>query len=409
MATSAELPAAVPLLGRRRDLAAFRGDPRWLCCQEPGWSLASNLAFLPRLLDGPVAWASPHPDLGKDSEARSFLAWEAGWRALNGLEPEAPAGWAAWARRGDPLLKAALRDPLGFHEENRLRARAGDDRMPGLAPTLARMAWIAQMVDRDLLEEGLDLARRGAPYRASLGYALAWSAGLDAVARAARPDLPVVFAPKVEAEFEAALDLYPEVLLLPTFGPCSRAGLVRLRRVPVHPLGLHPAPVFLDGAWRSPREAFLHDLDHARYKVREDLALQGLGLPDPYRSRPGILRPDTLEDAARGRHRAVLHHADPREVAGLAPRTRSESRGGLATACPRDLRAALGLLRFELHHEKSLPLDPDIWARETAAPVHLEKLRLKLATGFFGDLPCGPEALEAAAVYLSRLARERAS
>ncbi|MFN8011718.1 MAG: hypothetical protein U0P81_09955 [Holophagaceae bacterium] len=406
MASRPEPPRS--LIGRRPEVAGLAEHPGLRACHGPGWTLAANLAFLDDLAQAPVALASRPPEATPGPPA-SFFAWEWGWLGLLGRAP-VPPGWEAWASPRDPVLETLARDPGSFLADLRARAASGDTRIPGFGPLVARMAWAAWMVDPALVTEGLDLLGLGTPYGPTLRYALAFVARLDALARETDPSLPVVFEPKVRGEFEALLGLFPHLVAVPTFARLDREALVRLRKLPVHPLGLFLGPRVLDGARRSPLEAFLHDLDHARYKVREDLARRGVPVTDPYQLRPGCDRADTLEDPARGRHRTVLDAVDPREAARLEPGPEPDPEPQveaiLATWRP-ELRAAAGLLRFELHHEKSLPRGFATLAQEAGRPVHHARLQAKLVSGFLGGAPCDPAWLEPAGLALARLAARR--
>lgn len=403
-------PPPPRVIGRRQDVAALSDRPGLQACHGPAWTLPANLAFLEDLARGPVTLASSPPK-GVPGLPGTFFAWEWGWLGLLG-RAEPPPGWEAWAARKDPVLEALAWHPRAFLQAIRDRARAGDTRVPAFAAIVARMAWVLGMVDAALAQEGLDLLRSGTPYAPSLRFALAFALRLETLARAEEPGLPVVFSPKVRGELEGLLTLFPHVIAFPTFAPLGRRTLVRLRFLQAHPLGLVLAPRFLDGARRSPLEVFLHDLDHARYKVREDLLRAGVHVPDPYRAPRGGGPADTLEDPVSGRHRTVLSQVDPREAALLAPESgdlEDDRLEAILAAWRPELRAATGLLRFELHHEKSLPCDPARIAREAANPVHVAKLRAKLASGFLGDTPCDPAWLEPAAAALTRLAQRRAS
>jgi hypothetical protein len=391
-------------------VAGLADRPGLRVCHGPAWTPQANLAFLEALARHPVALASPPPARAAGLPA-TFFSWEWGWLGLLGRALP-PPGWEAWAASSDPLLAALDRHPRAFLRGLRDRAQAGDTRVPAFGPVVARMAWTLGRVDDALAKEGLDLLRGGTPYAPTLRFALAFASRLDALAREVEPGLPVVFGPKVRGELDSLLDLFPHVIAFPTFDPLSRQALVGLRPLPAHPLGLALAPRFLDGDRRSPLEAFLHDLDHARYKVREDLLHRGIEVPDPYRAPPGGGPAVTVEDPAAGRHRTVLDKVDPGEAALLLPQVGDRWEGRLEVALGAwrpELRDAARLLRFELHHEKSLPCDPARIAREATNPVHLAKLDAKLASGFLDDTPCDPAWLEPAAAALTRLVRSLAS
>jgi len=88
------------------------------------------------------------------------------------------------------------------------------------------------------------------------------------------------YVPKVAGELASLLAMWPHVLLLPTSRSLSLDDLLRLRAWPLHPLGVVAQPARADGAVRSVAEYFAHDVDHARYKVREDLRVRGQAVPD---------------------------------------------------------------------------------------------------------------------------------
>jgi hypothetical protein len=164
----------------------------------------------------------------------------------------------------------------------------------------------------------------------------------------------------------------------------------------VHPLGLVAQPTWADGAPRVPSEYFFHDLDHARFKVREDLLRRGFAVPDAYRDGSTI-------DPRTGRHRSILPFVVGARIVGRRPRNGAapppvEGRRLLSRvrSLPDGVTArAADLLLFEMIHEKSLPLDGWSLARalETDAPI--VKLRRKHTSGFFGAEAPPPDVLQA--------------
>lgn len=186
---------------------------------------------------------------------------------------------------------------------------------------------------------------------------------------------------KALAELEPMLAMWPHVLLAPTTAPLSRDDMVLSRALPVHALGLVDAPAWADGRWCSPAEFFCHDLDHARFKVREDLLCRGRFVPDPY------VAGDTFE-AATGRHRVVMAAALPKVDGALwraAPRRRTLLRAwwSALAALPQPFAEAVRWLLFELLHEKSLPVEPRVLRHELSTAVHVDKFRRKVAAGFY--------------------------
>lgn len=199
---------------------------------------------------------------------------------------------------------------------------------------------------------------------------------------------------KVHGELEPLLAMWPHVLLLPTSRALSLDDLIELRAWPVRPLGVVVGPTRGDGAVRSPAEFFAHDLDHARFQVREDLLARGVVVPDPY------VDGDTF-DRARGMHRAVMHTAVPhvdadgwRQAAARSER----AHGWLAaidarTATDAALAEAARWLLFELVHEKSLPLEVGVLTAALAGDTHTAKLAQKATNGFFGVVGPSPTAV----------------
>jgi hypothetical protein len=201
-----------------------------------------------------------------------------------------------------------------------------------------------------------------------------------------------VFGPKVRDELGPLLLLWPHVVLWPTARTLSRHSLVRCRAVPVHPLGVVAAPTWADGALRSPAEFLWHDVDHARFKVREDLLARGIEVPDAYRD-------GTTWDAATGRHRAFVTAARPH--VGAWTWQQAGQRGAFVRAMvaaaerqpDRELATAIDWLVFELVHEKSLPLVAAVLAAALADDRHVAKLAGKAAAGFYAGDPPSPGVL----------------
>ena len=196
-----------------------------------------------------------------------------------------------------------------------------------------------------------------------------------------------VYVPKVRAELEPLLELWPHVLALPTSATLSIDQLILARAFPVHALGVVTQPTWADGRWCSPAEFFHHDLDHARYKVREDLLVLGITLPDAYVE-------GSTHDASTGQHRLILPAAQGQVGPALwnaAPARAAFARSlldAIGAEPRRDLADAARWLLFELVHEKSLPLEAAVLQRELSTPTHALKLRAKCERGFYaGQTP----------------------
>ncbi len=229
--------------------------------------------------------------------------------------------------------------------------------------------------DRDFASY-CDVVRRVAAHVTSESAALAH--GERAVA-------PPEFAPKAAAELEPLLGLWPHVVAVPTSRALSIDTLLRLRGTTIHPLGVVARPTFADGRLRSPAEFFFHDVDHARFKLREDLATTGDTIPDPYRD-------GTTFDAARGAHRAVLSSVGRESIAAVARRAPARRtwvarlRASVAEVRRRDppLGDAMRWLLFEILHEKSHAATRAVLTRELSVDAHVTKLAGKCARAFHG-------------------------
>ena len=201
---------------------------------------------------------------------------------------------------------------------------------------------------------------------------------LEAVVPASEP----LYVPKVCDELQPLLALWPHVLALPTIKPLSARDLFRLRAFPVHPLGVTAEAVWADGRQVSPAEFFFHDVDHARFKVREDLLAMGIHLPDAYQD-------GTTFDPVTRRHRSILPEAFGK--VGPALWSVSASRRSLVESlfnrmdalANRSLASAVEWLLFQILHEKSFPLHVPTLRRELATPRHLQLLQTKVDNGFY--------------------------
>jgi hypothetical protein len=217
-----------------------------------------------------------------------------------------------------------------------------------------------------------------------------------------------IYVPKAYDELEPLLELWPHVLVVPTSASLSIDDLIVGRAWPVHPLGVVERATWADGRMSSPAEFFFHDVDHARFKVREDLLARGIAIPDAYAA-------GTTFDAARGEHRCFLGAAQPHvSMVGWLQASERVQRvrrwfDAIAAEARRELATAARWLLFELVHEKSLPIDGGVLADALATPAHVEKLRAKHATGFYARGAPSAAAiamLPAARDWLQALMRE---
>ena len=255
--------------------------------------------------------------------------------------------------------------------------------------------WVAATaVEQGLRDEAAAWLSSGASYHGLARLCARAVVGLDA----RWPPTKNRYRDKAEGELEPMLALWPDVLLWPTASPLSPLDLVDLRAFPVHPLGLADRPTWTDGALDSPSEFFFHDLDHARYKVREDLQVEGIAIPDAYHAGSTL-------DPENGRHRIIMTHAAGRIGPRLWERAPARSalaqqfRTRVASLQASTHRSATELLLFEIVHEKSFPLDSAVLDRELAGETHLAKLRLKAANRFF---PGGTDEAVVAALPRAR-------
>lgn len=415
--TLGEPPPAkrVRLIGRRDDLLAagpWHGadvlevaDSRWSAGLNVRWVREGLLA---RQSFRAVSARSP-ANLRQRTRGGwrpTVFARELEWLARAGYVP-ADGLWVpperAAAGRADTFITWLLRDPAGVYARLHARALAARKRgatsfpFPELAPVVDRMLSHLRGVSQGPgAEEGRALAARaralralGTPYPDVLRVTHAFVEWVDARVRVQRPELPRVYGPKCRDELEPLLDLWPHVLSVPTFATLERRDFWRTRPVPLHLLGLQTEALFADGLECSPAEYFFHDVDHARFLVREELLARGIDIPDAYRDGSTL-------DKARGRHRTVLdaahgtlHARGSDTLARLQARCRLaralDSRqvaGGRADA---GIRESAGWLLFEVVHEKGFPLDARVLAEQLARETHVNKLGAKLRTGFYGQ------------------------
>jgi hypothetical protein len=191
-----------------------------------------------------------------------------------------------------------------------------------------------------------------------------------------------VYVPKACDELEPLLALWPHVLALPTVDSFTARDFIRLRAFPVHPLGVTSEVVWADGRQVSPAEFFFHDVDHARFKVREDLLATGVEIPDAYQD-------GTTFDSATGRHRSILPEALSK--VGPALWSMANERLNLIESVLRRMDAlpdhslaqAAEWLLFQILHEKSFALDVPTLRRELATLRHVELLQMKVSSSFY--------------------------
>jgi hypothetical protein len=377
----------IAVIGRAHDTAAARAWPGHEVLPAHGWTLAHNLAFIRDIVARrrPVYLASPIRRanlVAADGALTMFahelaLLWHAGFTRSGD-----------WLLPPDPFARALAAAPVEVYQRLRQRARGGDPGLPELAPTLALLGALRPQLGG----EARALVAAGVPYGAALALAHDFVRAADAEARAARPDLPVVFVPKVERELLPLVALFPDVIMFPTLAPLDIDFFVATRPVPVHPLGVVAAPLFSDGMMMSPREYFLHDVDHARFLVREELLARGVALPDAYQSRDGG-PPTTLIDARLDLHRTILDGAaDKVAAAQLGDGARLAERACLAATLqaaratlPGPEAQAVALVLFEILHEKGFPLAAAVLRRELAGAQHTRKIGHKLDSGFWGE------------------------
>ena len=240
----------------------------------------------------------------------------------------------------------------------------------------------AAIASDNRVEQSRHFAQRwltdGASYHELIRLCASYVMELEALIPSCEP----VYVPKTRDELEPLLALWPHVLALPATKNLSAREFIRLRAFPVHPLGVTGKAVWADGRQCSPAEFFFHDVDHARFKVREDLLAMGLELRDAYQD-------GTTFDPVTQRHRSILPEAFGKVGSSLW--SMAESRTSLVEsmfdridALPnRSLADAAEWLLFQILHEKSFPVDVPTLQRELATYRHVELLRSKVENGFY--------------------------
>lgn len=228
----------------------------------------------------------------------------------------------------------------------------------------------------------------GASYHDLIRLCSSYAMELEAIMPACEP----VYVPKSRDELEPLLALWPHVLALPTIKNLSTRDFIRLRAFPVHPLGITNRTTWADGRQCSPAEFFFHDVDHARFKVREDLLAMGIELRDAYQD-------GTTLDPLTQRHRSILPEAFGKVGSSLWSIAESrlslvESMFNRIDALPdRSLADSVEWLLFQIVHEKSFPLDVPTLQRELATSRHVELLRTKVDNGFYDKNRPSPEVM----------------
>jgi hypothetical protein len=218
----------------------------------------------------------------------------------------------------------------------------------------------------------------GSSYHDRVRLCASYVMELEAFVSALEP----VYVPKVRDELEPLLALWPHVLALPTIARLSARDLLQLRAFPIHPLGVTDKIVWADGRQVSPAEFFFHDVDHARYKVREDLLAMGVHILDAYQD-------GTTFDPIAGRHRSILPEAFGKVGPSLWPLAADrcslvEDLFNRMDALPnRSLANAVEWLLFQILHEKSFPLHVPTLRRELATPHHVKLFQTKVDNGFY--------------------------
>ena len=289
-------------------------------------------------------------------------------------------------------MNVAFREDLtGFASE--LGARAFEARQVGAASfAVPELAPILTSIATD---PRVDEPRRaaacwlndGAVYHDAVRICARYVLALDVFA----PTLSTVYVPKARDDLEPLLDLWPDVLAWLTHA-LSERSLIVLRPFPLHPLGVMAAPAWADGRLCGPGDFFFHDVDHARFKVREDLLAQGIAIPDAY------VDGDTVDPTTQ-RHRSILPtaraHVDgsgwKRAIAG-SDFVRAIL-DGIDAMTDRVLKDAADVLFFEILHEKSIAPYPRVLCATLRDDAHCRKILKKYGDGFYGDVPPASECI----------------
>lgn len=304
--------------------------------------------------------------------------------------------------------EALSNDPVGNYSKISERAqaelKAGKTTfsLPEIAPTiefikhdlreivLSRLRFEDEA--RSLIEKAEFVLNNGFPYVDALKLSAQYIELLDKLARIAYPELVENFVPKVKEEFEHLLRLAPAVIVFPTFTPLNPKFFLRTRGVPVFALGLTRNPIYADGNILSPAEFFYHDVDHIRFMIREELIFSGVPVPDAYQMMDPDTPPTTFNKLT-GKHRIILDYVrnnyfDNLFYQPVEKRTKlamdildsaeslNDSDLGLATS--------IEWLLYEILHEKGYPWEKSVLVKQLSKDTHIDKLRYKIKTNFFG-------------------------
>jgi hypothetical protein len=382
-------PFATIVVGKRETLCrngVVRRDEVPLDWPDQG-TAARNWRLNSALLDRVMASGCPIRDAdvswGVLRNHGGFLARERMQMRAAGLKLGADGYWRR--RTGRSLSDLA---PV-LLARARTAATAGA-RTFAVPEAAAIAAWIvARVNDQDLRSAAVEWLTGGMGYHDLIRMCVRAASSLDTSTTSG-----LFFRAKVGYELEPILSLWPHVLVFPTTTPLSKSELIRLREFPLHPLGLVDRPTWADGGLLVPSEYLFHDLDHARFKVREDLLLQGFEIPDAYRDGSTI-------DERTGRPRTILSFAARQVTGSTLGAVDAQSTGDrhllarVRSMGPTDTARAVALLLFEMLHEKSLPLDPSTLGRASKDDAHVAKLWRKYSGGFFGVDGPPPEVMNA--------------
>jgi len=211
----------------------------------------------------------------------------------------------------------------------------------------------------ELLNRARAILNSNIPYKELMRFTFAYARELDRLARIKNPSLPTApFKAKVENDLERILKEVPAVIIFPSFAPLDLEFFNRTRAVPFRVIGLSEVGIYADGYnTLSPGEFAFHDLDHAIYM---------LGLDKPHFGRANERLEETVKVWDDTSNFVLRHFSVIRD---------------------QDLKEAVGLLLFEIFHEKSNNWDLRELKTRLETHVDIEKVNQKLESSFFSQSP----------------------
>lgn len=231
-----------------------------------------------------------------------------------------------------------------------------------LAGSDAQDAELMQMAEegRALLATSADAT----PYRATVEWVFRYIERRDLEVRKTPPagiTLTYFHTGYGRNRLKELLNEAPSMLLVFDFGLSPLKDVLSLQAAAFKVVAVNETAEFADAFWLSPAEAAYHDVGHAWLSHLRD----------------------KIVAKKRGMSLNELHRRGQR-----VNRILNQKTDQLQATQPQ-LASALTVYRFEVHHERGMPVDLRVLQDETNTTLRVASLRYKITSGFFGstDIP----------------------